>query len=223
MSLTAVIVAAGKSRRMGFDKLRAELAGKPVLEHSLQAFQDCEDVSEIIWVTAPDEDGVPLRGKITQAVPGGAERHHSVWNGLRAVTTEYVAVHDAARPLITPAGISVCYELAQESGAAACAEPESDTLHRADEERLLVEPVSRANLWRMQTPQIFRTALLKEAYAAVIGRGGSVTDEVGAVLAIGQKVRLWANPEWNFKITYPRDLALAEFILEQRSHAHAGH
>lgn len=224
MSLTALIVAAGKSRRMGFDKLRAELAGKPVRAHSLQAFQDCADVAEIIWVISPDETPGSLDGKITLAVPGGAERHHSVWNGLQAVTTEYVAVHDAARPLITPAAISVCYEVAQECGAAVCCEPESDTLHRADADRFLVEPVSRENVWRMQTPQIFRTELLRAAYAEVRARGTAVTDEVSAVLAVGGQVRLWSNPEWNFKITYPRDLEFAEFILHQRhSHDHADH
>ena len=223
VSLTAVVVAAGKSRRMGFDKLRAELAGKPVRAHSLQAFEDCEDVTEIIWVIAPDEEPPPLTGKITQAIPGGDERHHSVWNGLQAVTTEFVAVHDAARPLITPAAISVCYEVAQESGAAVCCEPESDTLHRANDDRLLVEPVSRENLWRMQIPQIFRTVLLRAAYEKIRTTHAAVTDEVSAVLAIGGEVRLWSNPEWNFKITYPRDLELAEFILQQRSHDHAAH
>lgn len=208
---------------MGFDKLRTELAGKPVRAHSLQAFQDCEDVNEIIWVIAPDEPAPPLTGKISQVVPGGAERHHSVWNGLQGVTTEFVAVHDAARPLITPAAISVCYEVAQESGAAVCCEPESDTLHRADDDRFLVDPVSRENVWRMQTPQIFRTELLRAAYAEVMTQSTIVTDEVSAVLAIGGKVRLWSNPEWNFKITYPRDLEFAEFILQQRTHDHADH
>lgn len=208
---------------MGFDKLRADLAGRPVLAHSLQAFQDCEDVSEIVWVTAPDEADAMASGKITSVILGGAERHDSVWNGLQSVSTEYVAVHDAARPLITAAAISVCFEVAQEWGAAVCCEPESDTLHRADEERFLVSPVSRENVWRMQTPQIFRTELLKEAYVAIREKGASVTDEVSAILAIGGKVRLWSNPEWNFKITYPRDLLLAEFILKNRTHDHPSH
>jgi 2-C-methyl-D-erythritol 4-phosphate cytidylyltransferase len=108
--VSAIIVAAGRGRRMGFDKILAPLHGKPVLYWSVAAFQKCEDVDEIIVVTR--EDAIPevqkmvdVEGlnKVTQIVAGGAERHLSVWNGLQAVSSEgseYVAIHDGARPLI---------------------------------------------------------------------------------------------------------------------------
>jgi len=124
---SAIIVAAGSGTRMGFDKLLASLGGCPVILHTLRAFQACPDIDEIVVVTSEDRVEVIQRladdvmlSKLRAFVPGGAERHLSVWAGIQAVAADcdYVAVHDGARPLIHPGQISRCLERARETGAA---------------------------------------------------------------------------------------------------------
>jgi 2-C-methyl-D-erythritol 4-phosphate cytidylyltransferase len=224
--VSAIIVAAGRGRRMGFDKILAPLHGKPVLYWSVAAFQKCEDVDEIIVVTR--EDAIPevqkmvdVEGlnKVTQIVAGGAERHLSVWNGLQAVSSEgseYVAIHDGARPLITPKLISDCLELAEKHGAACCAAPIPDTVKRASYEQIITESVERQNLWAMQTPQVFSSGLILQAYASLMAHNEMVTDEVSAIQKIGKRVALLQNEDYNFKITFPRDLPLAEQVIDIR-------
>lgn len=222
---TAIIVAAGSSLRMGFDKLLAPLDGKPVIAHSIAAFDECEDIQSIILVTK--RETIPALKELVAAekftkvgriITGGAERHLSVWRGLRAVSAKstYIAVHDGARPLTTPKLISECIALARETGAACCASPIPDTVKRASDEGLVTEHIERSGLWSMQTPQIFSTALILQAYAAVIASKEFVTDEVSAVQRTGKKIALLRNDDWNFKITLPRDLDLAEHVLKTR-------
>lgn len=223
---SAVIVAAGASRRMGFDKIFASLLGKPVLYWSIAAFQECIDIDEIIVVTRADKvaDVQKLVAahhltKVRGVVEGGAERHLSVWNGLRAVSAEgsqHVAIHDAARPLVTPQLISKCIDLARKHGSACCASPIPDTVKRASHELLVTENVDRQNLWAMQTPQVFSSALIMQAYASIMARNELVTDEVSAVQKIGKRVALLENDDYNFKITFPRDLPMAEQVIDIR-------
>lgn len=225
--VSAIIVAAGSSRRMGFDKLFAPLAGKPVLWHSLKAFSDCKDVDEILIVTKDDGmdevEGLVATHKlmkVTKVISGGAERHISVWNGLQAVNSrgsEYVAIHDGARPLTTPALIKACLDLAEIHGAACCASQIPDTVKRASVEQMVTESVERTGLWAMQTPQIFSSGLILQAYAALMAKHEMVTDEVSAVQKLGKKIALLKNDDWNFKITFPHDLELAEHVLELRA------
>ena len=225
--VSAIIVAAGSSRRMGFDKLFAKLAGKPVLWHSLNAFSECKEVDEILIVTK--EDGMDqiealvaaekLR-KVTKVISGGEARHISVWNGLQAVNargSEFVAIHDGARPLTTPKLIKACLDLAKLHGAACCASQIPDTVKRASIEHMVTESVERTGLWAMQTPQIFSSGLILQAYAALMAKHEMVTDEVSAVQKLGKKIALLKNDEWNFKITFPHDLELAEQVLELRA------
>lgn len=225
--VSAVIVAAGSSRRMGFDKIFAPLNGKPVLHWSLQAFQACPEVDEIFVVTREERmdevralvaDGtVP---KFNRTVEGGAERHLSVWNGLKALDPErskFVAIHDAARPLVTPKLISECLAVAKTHGAACCASPIPDTVKRASHELLVTDSVERQGLWAMQTPQIFSTTLILQAYASLMAHNELVTDEVSAVQKLGKRVALLPNEDYNFKITFARDLPLAEQVLDIRS------
>lgn len=219
----ALIVAAGKSRRIGFDKLAAPLAGMPVLCHSVQAFAGAG--AERIIIACPQERWDRLRpweyanGVPVQRVEGGERRQDSVLAGLRALPREaqWVAVHDAARPLVTPRGILSCLSAAQQAGAAACAHPLVDTLKRADGGGLtLPEAVSRENLWGMETPQIFRAELLLRAYERVVERAAVVTDEVSALEQLGVPTRLvQIGP--NMKITLPGDLELAELFCYYRS------
>ena len=223
---SAIIVAAGASRRMGFDKIFAMLHGKPVLYWSLAAFQQCADIDEIVVVTRPEKVlevqklvAVEKLTKVTSVVEGGAERHLSVWNGLRAIQAEgsrQVAIHDAARPLVTPKLISACIALAGKHGSACCASPIPDTVKRASHELLVTDDVERQNLWAMQTPQVFSSALIMQAYASLMARNELVTDEVSAIQKIGKRVALLENEDYNFKITFPRDLPLAEQVIDIR-------
>lgn len=219
----AVIVAAGSSRRAGFDKLAAPLAGVPVLRRSVDAFVKAGAAAVVVvcpesrWVETGLADAqfpIPVR-----RVDGGAERQDSVAAGLAALPpeTRMVAVHDGARPLVTPDGIRACLAAAEQSGAATCAHPVVDTLKRADADgRSLPEKVSRECLWGMETPQIFRLELLQRAYAYVRSEHLVVTDEVSAVEALGVPTQLVAG-EVNLKITLPGDLELAELIWKNRA------
>jgi 2-C-methyl-D-erythritol 4-phosphate cytidylyltransferase len=224
--LTAIIVAGGSSRRMGFDKTFALLAGRPIIAHSLAAFAATESVTEIIVVGRVDRL-VELRelvarhalAKVRDVIAGGTHRQDSVTRGLLVVGTaaEFVAVHDAARPLVTPAEIERVLAAARTHGAASLAAPVADTLKRADADGIVRGSVDRDGVYAMQTPQIFRRELLVEAYARVAAEKVSITDEVSAVERLGARVVLVPNEEYNFKLTYPADLRLAELVLSGRA------
>ena len=222
---TAIIVAAGSSERMGFDKLFALVSGKPVVAHTIAAFERTSCVEEIILVGRADGLGelrkiIGQPTKVKQIVAGGAERSDSVRAGLDHLNlkSDFVAVHDAARPMITPEKITRVFDVCRTTGgAAALAEPINDTLKRADLDLAVKESVDRNGVYAMQTPQVFARKLLEEAYRLVAKKNVSVTDEVSAVELLGCKVVLVPNHDFNFKITYPRDLPLAEFVLKQRA------
>jgi 2-C-methyl-D-erythritol 4-phosphate cytidylyltransferase len=219
---SAIIVAAGSSRRMGLDKLTSLLRGKPVVAHSLDRFEKCDLIDEVTLVIRPDrrlefEQIVRTFGfkKINKIVDGGEERHHSVWNGITHLSesSEIVAVHDAARPLVSPALIRQAVVLAREVGAISLAAPIVETLKRVDAAGSVTDNVDRTGLWGMQTPQVFRTQWLAHAYRRIIESGRTVTDEVSALQEAGYPVQLLQNPDWNIKITFPRDLDFAEKLI----------
>lgn len=217
---SAIIVAAGSSRRMGFNKLLAPLSGVPVIRRTLGQFQNCAAVAEII-VVAGDEVAEAIAEwreslpKLKVVIPGGAERHLSVWAGLQACAaeSEIVAVHDGARPLIEPAQISRCIEAARTRLAVACARPMTETIKRTDAEGRITESIDRTHVWVMETPQVFDKALLIRSYEAVINDGALVTDEVSAIQHAGGQVTVVENTSPNPKITFPADLTLAERFL----------
>ncbi len=222
MSVAAVIVAAGGSRRMGFDKLAVDLGGVPVLARAVESFEAADGIDDLVLVTTADRFPWLERlcsargwGKVRALVEGAGERHLSVFRGLDAVPegTELVAVHDGARPLVTPAAIGRCLTAARECGAAALAHRVTDTLKRATEQGRVTESVSRDQLWAMETPQVFDLARLRSAYDRVMASGGLVTDEVSAMRESGEEVMLVENDSPNPKITYPADLLLAEALL----------
>jgi 2-C-methyl-D-erythritol 4-phosphate cytidylyltransferase len=228
--LTAILVAAGDSRRMGFDKLFAAIAGRPVISHTIHAFERAGCVDEITVVAREDrhaEIKTIVRDenfkKVRSIIPGGKHRQDSVRAGLEHLeaTARYVAIHDAARPLITAEQIERVFEQCRIHTAASLAEPISDTLKYANSEFFVTAPVDRHQLYAMQTPQVFERRLIEDAYKAVYAENASVTDEVSAVERLGRKIILVPNKDLNFKITYPRDLALAEFVLTQRIQAAA--
>jgi 2-C-methyl-D-erythritol 4-phosphate cytidylyltransferase len=225
--LSAIIVAAGSSERMGFDKLFALVSGQPVIAHTIVAFERTDCVNEIILVGRADslrelEKVVGKPTKVKQIIAGGAERSDSVRAGLEQVDprSDYVAVHDAARPMITPEKIERVFDVCRTTGgAASLVEPINDTLKRADADLAVKESVDRSGIFGMQTPQVFDRKLLEEAYDLVAKKKITVTDEVSAVELLGRKIVLVPNHDFNFKITYPRDLPLAEFVLKQRADA----
>ena len=223
--LTAIIVAAGSSRRIGFDKLFETIAGKPVIAHTIDAFELADSVAEIIVVTRKDRCNEIRKisrdqsfKKVQAIITGGEYRQDSVRAGLENLSRDarYVAVHDAARPLVTPEQIERVFEQCQMHDAAALAEPVRDTLKYAGVDLVVTDSVDRHQLYAMQTPQIFKRGLIEEAYRA-IGEGVLATDEVSAVERLGRKVFPVPNDDLNFKITFPRDLPLAEFVLNRRT------
>lgn len=216
MRCAAVIVAAGSSRRMGFDKLAAEIRGVSVLRRSVDAFMATPEVTCVIVVAPADRFeslGTDFPKPLLRA-EGGSERQNSVENGLALVEDELVAIHDGARPLVSPQTISACIAAADSFEAAALARQVTETLKRSDEQSFSKESLSRDHLWFMETPQIFRTKLVRDAYAEVRAKGLTVTDEVSALEAIGVRTKLIPSPTPNLKITVPADIELAAALLQ---------
>jgi 2-C-methyl-D-erythritol 4-phosphate cytidylyltransferase len=215
---SAIIVAAGSSRRMGFDKLAAQLGNTSVLQRTLDAFLDANCIETIVVVCPEDRWEMiasPDFKKPVTRVDGGKDRQDSVANGLDALPpeTKFVAVHDGARPLIDPKDIAHCIAEAGLHRAAALARRVTETVKRSDADDFNVAAVSRENLWFMETPQVFEIELLREGYAKVLADGLSITDEVSAVEAVGVAVKFVESAHPNLKITTPADLALAEALL----------
>jgi len=221
--LTAIIVAAGGSQRMGLDKVFAILGDRPVVAHAIDAFEQTSSVDEIILVGRSDrldelQDIVKDQSfeKVRKVIPGGERRQDSVCAGLAEVLAEFVAVHDAARPLVRPKQIEQVFEAARQYGAAALAEPVKDTLKYVNEQSFISGSVEREKVYALQTPQIASREVLTKAYEAIFAKNISVTDETSAVEQSGGKVAIVTNDDFNFKITFPNDLLLAEAVLNQR-------
>lgn len=214
----AVIVAAGRSRRMdGDDKLWAPIEGsRPLLAYSLSAFQACAAIERIVLVVAEEaiERAQALAGKakldkVCAVVPGGERRQHSVRAGLEALECTWIAVHDGARPLVTPDLIERGLDAARETGAACCALPAPDTVKEADG-GVVARTLDRSRLWLAQTPQVFRRELLLRAHEQA---RGDATDDAALVEALGVKVRLYPGSARNLKVTTQDDLALVRALV----------
>ena len=206
-TVTAVIVAAGSSRRMGFDKLSCQISGGTVLEMSLRAFDRHPLVKDIVLVTG-ENDG-PARAaaaaceKPVTLVRGGATRAISVRNGVSAASGELVAIHDAARPFVSEAVITQALEAAASTGAAAPAVPVKDTIKQAEDGRVKGTP-PRETLFAVQTPQCFDRALYLELLAHAAD--DSITDDCQLFEQAGRTVVLTVGDYANYKITTPEDL-----------------
>jgi len=220
MKLSCIIVAAGESRRMGFDKLSADLAGEPVLKRTIEAIRSCDLVGQIILV-GPQErldscDITTGGDPPVIRVDGGSSRQKSVARGLAAVHPDamFVAVHDGARPLVNAEIIEACFERAHQYGAACAARRVTETLKRSDADGFSRSTVDRENLWITETPQIFRTRILRRAFQRVDEEKATVTDEVSAVELLGISTFLVQSRTPNPKITHPWDLDLAASLLQ---------
>lgn len=218
-----VVAAAGSSTRMGgTDKLMAPLGGQPVILRTLRALEDSPCIQEILVVARGEllvDIGALCRDaglqKVTQVLLGGKSRLESVYKGVNQVSdkAKLIAVHDAARPLVSQAVIADAVAGAQRFPAAAPAVEVKDTVKEVAGE-LVVSTPDRSKLRAIQTPQVFDADLLKAALQRATDEGAEVTDDCSAVERLGAAVTLTQGDERNLKITTPTDLAVAEVLLE---------
>ncbi len=234
-SVTAVIAAAGSGERLGAGGPKAfvPLAGRPLVEWSIAAMR-AAGVRSIV-VACPPGHVHDLGGHDLVVVDGGATRAQSVANALAAVGTELVAIHDAARPLVTPElieGVVATLVADPEADGAIAATPVTDTIKRVGakppargslvahglnkEPREVEATVDRSGLWAAQTPQVFRVAALRRALEADSAQVETATDEAMLIEAAGGRVLIHPSLPENLKVTTPRDLRLAELLLAER-------
>lgn len=229
---TAVVLSAGKGKRMNTDIAKQYLLIKdrPVLYYSLKAFED-SFVDEIIVVSGRDDVEFVKReivekynfSKATKIVAGGAERYHSVLNGLRAISnSDYVFIHDGARPFINKEILDRAYEAVNEFKAAVVAMPVKDTIKIIDDNNVTVSTPDRNHVWMMQTPQVFSFPLIKEAYEKMIAaennlmaEGVKITDDAMVMEQFGDvPVHVVEGSYRNIKITTPEDIIIANSYIE---------
>lgn len=227
MSLTSkhtiLIVAGGRGTRMGGPQPKQflELAGRPVLMHTLEAFDRWDASARLIVVLPEDQIDTWKRlceahvfGRIHRVVAGGETRFHSVRNGLGAVASNgLIAVHDGVRPLVAPSVIAACFAAAADGGAAVPVVPVVESVREVDADGGS-RPVDRARLRVVQTPQVFRADVLRAAYR--LPYDPRFTDDASVVEASGVAVRLVPGNRENIKLTTPMDLLLAEQLMHRK-------
>lgn len=225
MNTSVIIVCAGNSTRMGgVNKILLPLGERRVVGVTMQAFEKCESVTEII-IVAREEDIPAIRKeaeaagitKLKECTAGGATRQESVINGVRCVSkdTELIAVHDGARPLVKPEHIERTIKDAGVFGGATLGVPVKDTIKVVDG-GLITDTPPRSSLYITQTPQIFRKKLYFEGIDFALEHNLDFTDDCQLVEAIGGKVYMTTGDYTNIKITTPEDIKLAEVLLEMR-------
>jgi 2-C-methyl-D-erythritol 4-phosphate cytidylyltransferase len=205
----------------GPDKTFMPLAGRPLATYSLEALNRCPRVDAVVFVVSPEamDQGRRLVDqynweKVVAVCPGGERRQDSVRNGLAALPdVDLTLVHDAARPCLDQSIIQRGVDKAAKYGAAVAAVPVKDTIKTADGEGVVTGTLNRANLWAVQTPQVFRAALLQRAHREV---HVDVTDDAAMVEALGHEVRLFPGSDENIKVTTPSDIVVAEALLAAR-------
>lgn len=225
----AIILAAGKGRRMGTEvsKQFLELGGKPLIYYAMKAFEQ-STVEQIVLVTGREEieycrEEIVNRydfRKVTAVTEGGAERYHSVYAGLKAVKAcDYVLIHDGARPCLTQAVIDAAIEGAVKYNACVIGMPVKDTIKIADDEEFADMTPDRSRLWQIQTPQSFQYKLVYEAYRKLFTSEEyqlGVTDDAMVVESMtDQKVKLIRGDYSNIKVTTPEDMSVAEVLLKR--------
>ncbi len=220
---TAVIVAAGRGKRMGgeVDKLFLNVSGLPVVGHTWRRFDAAPDIDEVVLVVrkGTEEEFNALADSLSLAKPwrlalGGTERQDSVWHGVEASSaeSELVAIQDGARPCTSQEIIAATLTAARETGAAVAARKVTDTLKEEDD-GVIARTVDRARLWAVQTPQVFQRQVIVRALREVRDRGLHVTDDTAACELIGQQVRLVADEAANPKVTMSGDLEYIASLL----------
>jgi 2-C-methyl-D-erythritol 4-phosphate cytidylyltransferase/2-C-methyl-D-erythritol 2,4-cyclodiphosphate synthase len=215
----AIIVAAGKSERMGgVEKIFALIDGKPLLAHSVETFQQSPTVDSIVIVLAKDKVGIGLDlarkyhwSKVVAVCPGGTRRQDSVSEGFKHLgKVDWVMIHDGARPCVTQDIIERGLEAARESDAAIPAMPVADTIKVVSSDSYVKDTPPRDKLWSVQTPQVFRFDIISEAHRKA---KGNVTDDASMVESLGHKVKVFKGSYTNIKVTTPEDLIITEAII----------
>ena len=222
MQTAALVLAAGRGERLGssIPKAFVELLGKTLLQRSVETLVRVSTLDRIVPVVPPESGSfqpgsrLPASEKLVAAVTGGRERQDSVRLGLAALSTEtrWVAVHDAARCLVSEAEVEAVIGAAQETGAAILARPSTDTLKRV-RDGVIEATLDRSQCWAAQTPQVFRVDLLREALEKAAAEGFVGTDDAQLVERLGVAVRVVPGSARNLKITTPEDLRVAEALL----------
>lgn len=233
---TAIVLAAGQGRRMGgnVSKQYLELAGKPIIYYTLEAFQNSPLIDSIVLVTGPEqmawckEELVHKYNltKVDTITTGGSERYISVWNGLQVIEDDMtqadregiVFIHDGVRPFIDAGILSRTMEVAYLYGACVAAMPVKETIKIADENGFVESTPARNRVWGIQTPQVFDFRLAYGAYQAAMESGRTdMTDDAMIVESFTDvKVKLVEGSYENIKITTPEDLEIAEVFLRKR-------
>jgi 2-C-methyl-D-erythritol 4-phosphate cytidylyltransferase len=215
--VACILVAAGASVRMGVDKLWADLRGRPLLEWPIATLAGCGSIDELVVVAALS--GLERTRRLLEdlgvkacVVVGGARRQDSVRAGLSAIgDADWVVVHDAARPLVTRDLVENGLETARATGAAVAAVPVVDTIKVVNESEV-VSTLARNGLWSVQTPQVFRADLLRQAHRA---GAADVTDDATLVEGLGVRVQVYMGAYANIKVTSPVDLRLAALLVSE--------
>lgn len=221
---SAIIVAAGRSQRMGIntDKAFLSLGPKPVIAWSLLAFEECHEIDRIILVVRKEQVLAAKTlaqmfgiSKLQSVAIGGSNRQDSVLSGMKELDpeTRFVSIHDGARPCVRPELIEATLRCAKRNGSGVAANRVWDTVKYVERGTTVDHTVDRSKLWTVQTPQTFNLALLTKAYNEVNKKKATVTDDASAVELLGEAVRLveWMHP--NIKITTADDLPLAVAAL----------
>lgn len=221
---SAVIVAGGSAKRFGCDKIMAPLMETPVLAYSLMVFNSCEYVTEIVVVTVSDKieevaklcDDYNIQ-KVSKIVIGGATRAESALSGVSETShsSNLIAIHDGARPLVTSEVVKSAIECAFHYKAAVAAVPARDTVKIVPQKTVLSTP-TRSQVYSIQTPQVFEPNIIKGALTDALMKELPITDDASAVEALGFNVYLSQGSEENIKLTTPLDMKLAETILLSR-------
>jgi 2-C-methyl-D-erythritol 4-phosphate cytidylyltransferase len=226
--VTALIPAAGMGRRMGraVAKQFLPLGDKPMLAHTLLAFQRSTDIDEIIPILSEDDMEHCLRDvieafhitKVKTLVVGGKERQDSVYNGIQKLEKDavVVVVHDGVRPFVTSPMIKECVDHARKGECVAVGVPLKDTIKEVGTDGLVIRTLERSRLWAIQTPQAFPAKVLKKAYEESYRKKITGTDDATLAEEAGNKVRVIMGSYENVKITTPEDLVFAEELVKRR-------
>ncbi|MBU3877171.1 2-C-methyl-D-erythritol 4-phosphate cytidylyltransferase [Faecalicatena sp. AGMB00832] len=226
---TAIVLAAGQGKRMGtkVHKQYLELAGRPILYYSLKAFEESAVIDEILLITGAGEEDYCRREivdkykitKVSRILQGGAERYHSVWNGVQELKEDgYVFIHDGARPFVDEEIISRAFQEVQVHKACVVGMPVKDTIKVADKNEFVEKTPNRSSLWMVQTPQVFENHIVRGAYSMLMRESYiNVTDDAMVVeQMLKYPIKLVYGSYENIKITTPEDLEIAEVLVKRK-------
>ena len=225
MKVTAIITAAGKGKRMlhSVPKHFIRLKDKPVLAYTLDVFERCPDVNQVLVVSRSGEEDYCLKEvvekygykKVLKIVIGGDRRQDSVYNGIKELDedTDIVLVHDGVRPFVSQNTLSEAIKLAIFADGVVTAVPVKDTIKYVGDDGIIRATPDRSSLWHAQTPQVFKRRILEEAYVRAYNDKYTGTDDSALVERLGYKVKIVEGTVDNIKITTKEDLLFAEVIL----------